>query len=277
MSEVVLSRPMDELPIANAKYVKNCTELYLGQKGITELDGFEPFVNLETLWINGNKLEYIDDLDDCERLQHLFAHNNIINSLDGSLQSLKHLITLSLANNSISDLDHVLEILKGFPKLQTLDLSGNPVAEEDNYRLRVIEALPHVHTLDGLRVKPTEVTKVLTKSKSGQSKKVKPKRKSKIQWKDNLSATVKLAEREHRRLEREQNDREQRAKLASFKNIEVLRTKSLKTAPISKYSQPPTYRTQKDGGDRLSEWDLHRGERLAFFSVWLPRGRACLL
>ena len=63
-SEVVLSRPMAELAVVNAMYVKECTELHLANKGITELDGFQPFVNLEVLWINGNRLECVGLLCD---------------------------------------------------------------------------------------------------------------------------------------------------------------------------------------------------------------------
>ena len=31
------------------------TELYLANKGIEEIEGFEDFVNIEDLWLNGNK------------------------------------------------------------------------------------------------------------------------------------------------------------------------------------------------------------------------------
>jgi len=34
------------------------------------------------------------------------------------------------------------------PHLLSIDLSENPVAEEPNYRLRVIIAIPNLHVLD---------------------------------------------------------------------------------------------------------------------------------
>jgi hypothetical protein len=288
----VLSQPLAELAVPNAKYIKNCTELYLANKGITELDGFEPFTNLETLWINGNKLEFLDDLDGCMRLQHLYAQDNRLNTLDGSIPSLKHLRTLVLSNNALSNLEAVLAVLVNFPHLETLDLSDNPVAEEDRYRARVLKALPQLHSLDGLRVKATESAVAAnvnaaggqadgssssnssagggrggsagSEGKGGKGRRNRPgedaTKQKKFQWKDNLSDTVKLAERENAQLAREQREREQRDKLAQFKNLEVLRAKSLTSAPVSQYAQQPTHKTQRIGGDRLSEWDLLRGE-----------------
>ena len=244
MSEVVLARPMDELAVPNAKYVKECTELYLANKGITELDGFEPFVNLETLWINGNRLEYLDDLDDCVRLKHLYAHDNILNTLEGSLGALKNLQTLNLSNNNISDLHSVIELLKTLVHLETLDLSGNPAAEEDKYRRRVIAALPKLKVFDGITVKPKEAaaaaaTAATAGRRPGEShesnKNTTKKKGGSISWQDNMSTTVKLAEKENARIEQAEREREQRERLAQFQNLEVLRSKSLKEAPISKY------------------------------------------
>lgn len=50
-----------------------CKELYLGGKGIEKLRGFEPFVNLECLWLNNNKLKKINNLDANFRIKALYA------------------------------------------------------------------------------------------------------------------------------------------------------------------------------------------------------------
>lgn len=47
----------------------DCTELFLGNKSIEKIRGFEDFVNLESLWINGNKLKKINNLDANVRLK----------------------------------------------------------------------------------------------------------------------------------------------------------------------------------------------------------------
>lgn len=51
-----LADPQAELPIKNFKYVKNCTEMYLSQRRIQRIAHFEPFVNLEVLWLSDNEV-----------------------------------------------------------------------------------------------------------------------------------------------------------------------------------------------------------------------------
>ncbi len=53
---VVISNPSSELAVFNAKAVRNCTELYLANRQIDFIGGFEIFVNLEVLWLNNNKV-----------------------------------------------------------------------------------------------------------------------------------------------------------------------------------------------------------------------------
>ena len=79
----VYSKPMDELPIQNAKYVKNCIEMYLSKRNIDELRGFEEFVNLEVVWLNHNNLTSLRGLEKNFRLKELYLHNNKLTSLKG--------------------------------------------------------------------------------------------------------------------------------------------------------------------------------------------------
>lgn len=53
---LVVSDPLLELPVVNAKQIKDTTELHMGSRGIEVLWGFTRFVNLEMLWINNNKV-----------------------------------------------------------------------------------------------------------------------------------------------------------------------------------------------------------------------------
>ena len=69
----VYSSPRRELPIVNSKFIKNCTELYLGDRGITHVRGMEEFANLEVLWLHSNSIATLaDELAENTRLKRLF-------------------------------------------------------------------------------------------------------------------------------------------------------------------------------------------------------------
>lgn len=71
----------------------------------------------------------------------------MIKNIDG-LKKFKFLGTLFIANNKLRDLEKFLAILKKFAFLEKLDLFGNPLAEEPDYRLRVIWEMPQIKVLD---------------------------------------------------------------------------------------------------------------------------------
>ncbi|DBA00837.1 TPA: hypothetical protein N0F65_008480, partial [Lagenidium giganteum] len=144
-----ISNPHAELPIKNHKYVKSCTELYLANRQIEQLAGFESFVNLEVLWINQNQIARLDGLDTCVRMKHLHAQNNKIRSLESSsIRCFKFLKELHLQSNKLEDLHATLAVLAKLHHLETLDLFANPLAEEENYRLHVVQAIPTLLVFD---------------------------------------------------------------------------------------------------------------------------------
>jgi hypothetical protein len=145
----VYSSPRKELPIVNSKFIKNCTEMYLSDRGITHIRGMEEFVNLEVLWLNSNCIQNIEDeLSENTRLKHLFLHNNEIKSLKTLRLECLFLEKLTLFNNNITDLNACLVTLKRLRHLEELDLTGNPCAEEPSYRIRVLAAIPTLHVFD---------------------------------------------------------------------------------------------------------------------------------
>jgi hypothetical protein len=60
---LVVAQPLNELPVVNAKQVRDTVELHLGSRGLQMLWDFDRFVNLETLWINQNKVRVSHDDD----------------------------------------------------------------------------------------------------------------------------------------------------------------------------------------------------------------------
>ena len=65
------------------------------------------------------------------------------------LTPLTSLQSLSLANNQISEYEH-LTPLKSIPNLVQLDLSECAIAEKSDYRKKVFEMLNKLHILDNL-------------------------------------------------------------------------------------------------------------------------------
>jgi len=144
----VLSDPSAQLPRITAKYRQSCKELHLAGKKITTLAGFEDFLNLESLWINNNNIKELIGLENNFRLKLLYCHENKIRTITDCLAGFTFLNTLTLNNNLLDDINEVTNELKFLRHLKHLDLHNNPVAEEDNYRLRIIAVIPWIEVLD---------------------------------------------------------------------------------------------------------------------------------
>jgi len=61
---------------------------------------------------------------------------------------MKFLQVLLLNENKLRNLDKNLDILRNLSFLKNLNLFGNPLAEEPEYRSRVIVALPSLEEFD---------------------------------------------------------------------------------------------------------------------------------
>jgi hypothetical protein len=127
-------------------------------------------VNLQSLWVSNNQLTRISNLvpdhpigrdmtisvaakpftmsSGAFRIIEIVASDNRIDSLEGSLQELSHIRTLNVARNKLKDLERQLTYIKHLHGMVELDLSGNAIANESNYRLQVIHLFPHLHLLD---------------------------------------------------------------------------------------------------------------------------------
>eukprot|EP00286_Rhodomonas_abbreviata_P000526 CAMPEP_0181290372 /NCGR_PEP_ID=MMETSP1101-20121128/1378_1 /TAXON_ID=46948 /ORGANISM="Rhodomonas abbreviata, Strain Caron Lab Isolate" /LENGTH=373 /DNA_ID=CAMNT_0023394651 /DNA_START=5 /DNA_END=1126 /DNA_ORIENTATION=+ len=144
-------------------------EVLLAGQGLVELCSFAKLKCLGALWLNDNLLTKVEGLDTNVQIKALYLHNNLISTLRGSIKHLRHISTLTLYNNKLQDLAATLPLLEHLHHLENLDMSGNPIANEFNYRLRVIFAIPSIQVLDGHQVTQDErktVAKLLGGSKS---------------------------------------------------------------------------------------------------------------
>jgi hypothetical protein len=101
------------------------------------------------LWLNDNALESLEGLEENFRLKEIYAHGNKIKRLhEDAFAQCTFLGRLTLNDNKLEDLENVLEELRPMKHLKNLDLFGNPIAQEDNFRLRLIGELPTLSILD---------------------------------------------------------------------------------------------------------------------------------
>lgn len=125
-------------------------------QGIERLCGFDRFVNLEVLYLNGNKLPSLDGLEECFRIKELYADHNLLATLEGPIEDMKFLAELDVSYNKLADLDWQLETLGRCQYIKALDMRGNPCSQEVRYRQRVLAAVPSLDMLDGKEVDPVE-------------------------------------------------------------------------------------------------------------------------
>nr|XP_058139327.1 dynein regulatory complex subunit 3 isoform X2 [Dasypus novemcinctus] len=97
-----------------------------------------------------NNIEAIEGLDMLVNLEDLSLFNNRISKID-SLDALAKLQVLSLGNNQIDNLMNIL-YLRRFKNLRTLSLSGNPLAESEEYKMFIYAYLPDLVYLDFRRI-----------------------------------------------------------------------------------------------------------------------------
>lgn len=171
------SASLDPLLIlrCDAGHARHVTHLHLAQRRVAALHpNVLLFVNLEELWLNDNELTELRGIAPppalhhlavpcgCLRLKRLFLSNNRIASFAGSdLPRLRHIEVLLLTNNRLAGLETVSQQLAALSGLKQLDLSGNPLAEEKNYREYVIAHHPTLEVLDRRSVTQAERDKAL--------------------------------------------------------------------------------------------------------------------
>ncbi|CAF1018532.1 unnamed protein product [Rotaria sp. Silwood1] len=127
---------------------KDVLTLYLNNRDIRNIPSLSIFPHLNCLLIDGNHLQDLDFIKTNLALAELYAGNNHISNIKGSLSQLKNLRILHLQNNQISNLDKLAYELRHLNALEDLNLFDNPVTFAHGYKSTIIDLLPKLRVLD---------------------------------------------------------------------------------------------------------------------------------
>lgn len=138
------------LCIDNLWQFENLRKLQLDNNIIEKIEGLENLTHLVWLDLSFNNIDTIEGLDTLVNLEDLSLFNNSISKIE-SLDALEKLQVLSLGNNQIGNMTDVI-YLRQFKALRALSLTGNPIAEGDDYKMFIWAYLPDLVYLDSRRI-----------------------------------------------------------------------------------------------------------------------------
>ncbi|XP_067276448.1 leucine-rich repeat and IQ domain-containing protein 1 isoform X2 [Pseudorasbora parva] len=148
---------------------------------LSHIEGLENCALLNTLDLRGNSLTELPILQNHVLLRDLYLDDNLISSildlksywlpllqnLSMAQNSVTHLIpflelvslrTLDASNNCLSDLQNVCLNLQKCTSLQELNLTGNPLQQENNWRSLLLETVPGLIKLNNEQIAAAEAS-----------------------------------------------------------------------------------------------------------------------
>eukprot|EP00903_Cladosiphon_okamuranus_P006381 g6246.t1 len=156
------------LKIDNLQGFSRLTKLCLDNNIIESISNLDHLVHLKWLDLSFNNIKAITGLDRLTELLDLSLYNNQISEIEG-LDSCSNLQCLSLGNNRIASLDSIIR-LRRYPKLQLVNLEGNPVCREVEYRFTVLAYIKNITYHDYGTVDPAEVLQALEEEQLGRER-----------------------------------------------------------------------------------------------------------
>uniref|UniRef100_A0A8C9ZLA5 Dynein regulatory complex subunit 3 n=1 Tax=Sander lucioperca TaxID=283035 RepID=A0A8C9ZLA5_SANLU len=121
-------------------------KLDLNHNLIEKIEGLDRLINLTWLNLTFNSIEKIEGLESLRKLEVLNLSNNRISVIE-NMDTLEKITHFFIANNLIEKLDKVLYLRK-FKNLFTVNLFGNPVSKEDDYKFFIAAYFPNLVCLD---------------------------------------------------------------------------------------------------------------------------------
>lgn len=117
--------------------------------------------NLKKLDLSFNYIEKIENLEKLVHIESLSLYNNLISNIE-NLDDLENLKILSIGNNNIVEVKGI-ERFRFLKKLYSLNLEGNPIAENSDKPLRtyIAAVLPNLKFYNYTYIKNEEREKGL--------------------------------------------------------------------------------------------------------------------
>ncbi|XP_049925233.1 dynein regulatory complex subunit 3 isoform X2 [Epinephelus moara] len=122
------------------------TKLELNNNQIEKMEGLDQLLNLTWLNLSFNSIQKIEGLESLRKLEVLNLCNNRISVIE-NMDTLEKITLFFIANNHLGQLDNVL-YLRGFKNLRSINLCGNPVSKEDEYKFFMAAHFPNLMYLD---------------------------------------------------------------------------------------------------------------------------------
>jgi hypothetical protein len=139
LEALYLPRTLTSLPPGIAK-LKKLRELSLSPSALASIAAELPKLKLDQLQVRGEQGELLPEgIGQIATLTHLDIGFLELTSLPSSITNLTNLAALHLAGNKLSTL---IDTVLAFPKLKTLEYSGNPIAVAERRELDKLMKLP---------------------------------------------------------------------------------------------------------------------------------------
>ncbi|NXQ36261.1 LRCC1 protein, partial [Alaudala cheleensis] len=145
--------------IEGLDHLRNLQHLDLSSNQIRRIEGLGSLAQLRTLSLSCNLLTKVEGLEKLFNLTKLNLSYNRINDLSGfqSLHGTRHKLShIDLHSNCVSNINHLLQCMKGLNCLTNLTLErngkANPVCHTAGYRESVLQSLPQLTALDGRNI-----------------------------------------------------------------------------------------------------------------------------
>ncbi|KAH7717570.1 leucine-rich protein [Aphelenchoides avenae] len=145
--------------IENLGNQHNLRDLFLCSNKIRRIQNISHLSKLHLLSISGNLITKLENLNALVNLEELHVAKQGIETFDG-IQNLNMLKVIDADKSSIASLDYLdhlqqleelfVDKLARLVRLETVYLEGNPIQtqDRDNYRRKVVQALPQVTEVD---------------------------------------------------------------------------------------------------------------------------------